>query len=214
LNDAEVADMVSSLEEKCCGDPENPPQNPKYVTAPVPTLLPEKGNVRGGPWGLVRSAATAAQALRGGVEGGSEGRPLEGIMVQLRGTQSNITTTVYTDESGRFEFPKLRAGSYTLRSARAPKFRPYHRNAVAIGNGAARLDDIVLERVSNGEFVPATLDIEAQLAGAELVWNLDGTAQEKRTFSYGCGSGCHTYRPILRNRFGAAGLAATGPHKT
>ena len=60
----------------------------------MPTVEPEKGNVRGGAWGYVRSAGGAAQALRGGVEGASEGRPLEGIMVQLRGTQSNITTTV------------------------------------------------------------------------------------------------------------------------
>jgi mono/diheme cytochrome c family protein len=208
LNDSDVADIVSFLREKCCWDPDNPPQNPKYVAAPVPTLLPEKGNVRGGPWGLVRSAATSAQALRGGVEGGSEGRPLEGIMVQLRGTQSNITTTVYTDESGRFEFPKLQAGSYTLRIARALEFKPYQRNAVAIADGAAKLDDIVLERVSNGEFVTATLEIEAQLAGAELVWNLDGTALEKRTFSYGCGSGCHTYGQILRNRFDEDGWRA------
>ena len=65
-----------------------------------------------------------AAALRGGVEGVSQGRPLEGIMVQLRGDQSNITTTVYTDETGRFEFPKLYAGSYTLRIARALEFHP------------------------------------------------------------------------------------------
>jgi virginiamycin B lyase len=208
LNDADVADIVSFLREKCCWDPDNPPRNPNYVAAPVPTLLPEKGNVRGGPWGLVRSAATTAQALRGGVEGGSEGRPLEGIMVQLRGTQSNITSTVYTDQSGRFEFPKLQAGSYTLRIARALEFKPHQKNAVAITDGATKLDDIVLERVSNGEFVPATFEIEAQLAGAELVWNLDGTAQEKRTFSYGCGSGCHTYGQILRNRFDEAGWRA------
>lgn len=209
LNDADIADIVSFLREKCCWDPENPPPNPRYVAAPKLTLDPAKGNLRGGPWGFVRSASGApATALRGGVEGIAEGRPLEGIMVQLRGDQSNITTTVYTDETGRFEFPKIHAGSYTLRIARALEFQPYQRNGVALGDTAAKLDDIVLRRVSNGEFVPATFEIEAQLAGAELVANLDGTAQEKRTFSYGCGSGCHTYGQILRNRFDEAGWRA------
>ena len=202
LSDADVADVVSFVREKCCWDPENPPPNPQYHASPVPTLEPENGNVRGGPWGFVRSAGGApARAVRGGVEGVSEGRPLEGIMVQLRGQQSNITTTVYTDEKGRFEFPKLRAGPYTLRIVRALEFRPYQRLSVAIDGSASRLEDIALERVTSGEFVPANWDIAAQLAGAEMVWNLDGTAQEKRTFSYGCGSGCHTYGQILRNRF-------------
>jgi hypothetical protein len=188
LNDADVADIVS-LPRNAAGILTFAAQSELCRAG---ARLGGRGNVRGGPWGLVRSAATTAQALRGGVEGGSEGRPLEGIMVQLRGTSSNITTTVYTDASGRFEFPKLQAGSYTLRIARALEFKPYQRNAVAIADGASKLEDIVLERESSGEFVPATFEIEAQLAGAELVWNLDGTAQEKRTFSYGCGSGCHT----------------------
>jgi virginiamycin B lyase len=201
LNDADVADIVSFVREKCCWDPENPPPNPQYHASPVPTLEAEKGNVRGGPWGFVRSAGgVTATAIRGGVQAVSQPTPLEGIMVQLHGQKSNITTTVYSDENGRFEFPKLHAGPYTLRIARALEFRPYQKLSVPI-SGPSKLDDIILERVSNGEFVPANWDISAQLSGAEVVGNLDGTAQEKRTFSYGCGSGCHTYGQILRNRF-------------
>jgi len=186
LTEADIADLVSFVRDKCCWDPENPPLNPQYRAQPVATLEPGKSNLRGGPWGLVRSI---------------KGAPLEGIMVQLRGAQSNITTTVYSDEAGRFEFPKLLPGAYSLRIARALEFKPYLRPSVAIAGAAPRLDDIVLEPVTRGEFVPANWDIAAQLAGAELVWNLDGTAQEKRTFSYACGSGCHTYGQILRNRF-------------
>src|SRR3954470_22535198 len=37
LSDADVADIVSFVRDKCCWDPEAPPRNPKYVAAPVPT---------------------------------------------------------------------------------------------------------------------------------------------------------------------------------
>jgi mono/diheme cytochrome c family protein len=68
LGEADIADLVSFLREKCCWDPENPPLNPRYQTAPVPTVVAEQGNVRGGPWGIVRSVGgLAAKAVRGGV---------------------------------------------------------------------------------------------------------------------------------------------------
>jgi hypothetical protein len=56
--------------------------------------------------------------------------------------------------------------------------------------GATKLDDIALERVANSDLLPATQEIESQMGGAELVWNLAGTAEEKRAFR-GCASGCH-----------------------
>ena len=171
--------------------------------------MPGKGNRARRPVGLRALGRRGRRRRSAAASQGSTGAtPLEGIMVQLRGDNSNITTTVYTDETGRFEFPKLRAGSYTLRIVRALEFKPYQQAALAIAAARRKLDDIVLEPVSSGEFVPANWDIAAQLAGAELVWNLDGTAQEKRTFSYGCGSGCHTYGQILRNRFDERELAA------
>src|SRR5204863_98258 len=83
---------------------------------------------------------------------------------QLQGLKSNITTTVYTDENGRFEFPKLLAGSYLLRIVRALEFKPYLKPSVQLDGTSAKLDDIILEPVSNGEFVPANWDIAAQLA--------------------------------------------------
>ena len=201
LSDTDVADLVAFVRDKCCWDPENPPPNPQYHAAPVPTLEPGKDNVRGGPWGFVRSQAAPSRSVRTADQGAAVSTPLEGIMVQLRGTQSNITTTVYSDDTGRFEFPKLKPGTYSLRIARALEFKPFYKASITIDGAAPKLDDIVLERVSAGEFVPPNWDTAAQLSGAELVWNVDGTAEEKRTFSYACGSGCHTYGQILRNRF-------------
>ncbi|MGH9784058.1 MAG: carboxypeptidase-like regulatory domain-containing protein, partial [Terriglobia bacterium] len=71
----------------------------------------------GGSWGLVRSA---------------KGIPLEGIGVQVIAPQTGIRTTVYTNEDGRYEFPKLEAGTYTLRVARPREYRPYQRDSVQI----------------------------------------------------------------------------------
>src|SRR5579864_7961797 len=57
----------------------------------------------------------------GGVYGSvknSQGSPAEGMMVQLISAKNSIRTTVYTNELGEYEFPKLEAGDYTLRIAR------------------------------------------------------------------------------------------------
>jgi hypothetical protein len=47
------------------------------------------------------------------------------------------------------------------------------REAVTI-NGANELEDIVLERVSESEFLPPTPDILTQLSDAEWLYNLAG----------------------------------------
>src|SRR5581483_5688764 len=57
----------------------------------------------------------------GGVKGvvkTSKGQPIDGLMVQLISDKTSIRTTVYTNELGQFEFPKLETGYYTLRLAR------------------------------------------------------------------------------------------------
>ncbi len=94
----------------------------------------------GGPRGVVRSAA---------------GVPLEGIMVQLISHKNAIRTTVYSNEGGSYEFPRLESGSYTLRIARPLEYRPYVRDSVQI-DGATSLEDIVLERVIDSEVLPPT----------------------------------------------------------
>ena len=68
-------------------------------------------------------------------------------MVQLIAKKSAIRTTVYTDADGRYEFPKLDAGAYTLRIAQPREFQPYVKENVAI-SGQTQLDDIMLARVT------------------------------------------------------------------
>jgi len=106
---------------------------------------------------------------------------------------------VYTNEDGHYEFPKMQAGAYTLRIPTPREFQPYRIDSVQI-DGAAKLDDIVLERVSASDGLPATPEMETQLSGAELLWNVPGTGEEKAIFQKNC-SACHSWQQVFRNRY-------------
>jgi streptogramin lyase/mono/diheme cytochrome c family protein len=184
LKDADVADIMAYLHNGCCYEEINPPKNPWYrASAENSPQVPERGNLRGGPTGLVRA----------------DSGPMEGIQVQLIAANA-VRTTVTTNRDGRYEFPKLLPGSYTLRIARPLQFQPLERNNVQVADGA-KFDDIVLQRVSNTDLLPPTEEVLAQLSGVELLWNIPGTAEEKQTFSRMCGEGCHGYDQIMRNHY-------------
>src|SRR5271170_7113430 len=141
-------------------------------------------NLLGGPRGVVKS---------------SKGNLIEGIMVQLIATKNAIRTTVYTNADGRYEFPKLESGKYTLRIARPLEFNPYVKDVVDI-NGATQLDDIVLSRITTGELLPPLPEIAAQLSGSEWLLSLSGTGEEKKLLTKNCNF-CHSYQQIFRNRY-------------
>src|ERR1700693_3318453 len=89
--------------------------------AGLPSVHAQDGNkLLGGPRGMVKSA---------------KGDLLEGIMVQLIAGKNAIRTTVYSNAEGRYEFPKLDAGTYTLRIARPLECRPFVKEA-GESNGA------------------------------------------------------------------------------
>src|SRR6266851_4033118 len=73
-----------------------------------------QGRLLGGPKGVVKSA---------------KGDLLEGMMVQLIAQKTAIRTTVYSNADGRYEFPKLEPGTYTLRIARPLEFNPYSKES-------------------------------------------------------------------------------------
>jgi len=182
LSDADIADLVAYFHSgKCCVEGENPPANPFYRAEankwPVPSGL------TGGAIGAVRI---------------NSGDSPEGVGVQLV-APNGVRTTVYTDGGGKFEFPKMQAGSYTLRIATPVPFKPYRRDSVSI-DGATKLEDIVLERVAASDNLPASQALESQLSGAEILWNLPGTAEEKATLQKNC-SGCHSWQQIFRSRY-------------
>jgi len=183
LADADVADVVSYLHsDKCCVEGERLPANPWYRAETNKWQV--QNDLSGGAGGVVRVAS---------------GDSPEGIMVQLI-APNGVRTTVYTSEDGKFEFPKMQAGAYTLRIANALEFKPYRRDAVNI-DGATKLDEIVLERISKTRALPPTPEVEAQMSGEEILWNLPGTMEEKEALHNTCALGCHSFQQIFKNRY-------------
>ena len=186
LLDRDVADLVSYLRGgACCRGEQHPAANPWYRASTQ--KWPVQSGLSGGARGVVRTA---------------KGELNEGLAVQLI-APNNVRTTVFTNYKGIFEFPAMQTGPYTLRIPTPREFKPYRRDSVRI-DGATKLDDIVVESASDPltETLPATREIESQLSGVELLWNLPGTAKEKDAFRKGCGSsGCHSYQQILKNRY-------------
>ena len=193
LKEADFADLLAYLRsDTCCFESENPPPNPRYRGAQAAPAQNTGRSLLGGPRGVVQL---------------NEGAPLEGIAVQLISSKTAIRTTVYSDQGGRYEFPMLEPGTYTLRIARPLQFKPYVKESVHI-DGPSKLGEIVLERVSDTEFLPSTPEIVAQLSGVEWLMNLPGTAQEKKVLSIQC-THCHAYQQIFRNRYDEASWRVT-----
>lgn len=152
---------------------------------------------------VAASGANERGALLGGARGtvhDSHGATLEGIGVQLISAKTAIRTTVYTNAEGKYEFPVMESGEYTLRIPLPREYQPYVKEGMRI-EGAGTLADIVLTRISNTEFVPPTPETLSQLTGSEWMLNLAGTGEQKRVFTLTCGFGCHSYQQIFRNRF-------------
>src|SRR5262245_50541856 len=151
----------------------------------APAALAQGGHkLLGGPRGIVKS---------------SKGDLLEGMMVQLIAHKNAVRTTVYSDALGHYEFPKLDAGTYTLRIAQPRDFRPYVKEKVEI-KGANELDEIVLTRITTGELLPNTPEIAAQMTGSERLMSLSGTGDEKKLLTVNC-NWCHSYQQIFRNKY-------------
>jgi len=183
LSNSDVADVVSYLHSaKCCVEGEHLPANPWYRSETSKWTV--QSGLSGGATGTVRVAS---------------GDSPEGVMVQLI-APNGVRTTVYTNEEGKYEFPKMQAGAYLLRIANPLEFKPYRRDSVHI-DGPTKLEDIVLERMVKTRSLPATPEVEAQLSGEEILWNLPGTVEEKEALHNTCALGCHSFQQIFKNRY-------------
>ena len=136
MSDSDVADLVAYLRSgKCCVEGENPPANPWYRSET--NKWPVQSGLTGGATGVVRI---------------NSGDSPEGVGVQLI-APNGVRTTVYTNADGKFEFPKMQAGLYTLRIPSPVPFKSYCRDSVRI-DGATKIEDIVLERVADSDNLP------------------------------------------------------------
>src|SRR4029077_15430923 len=144
-------------------------------------------------------AAPTTSALSGTVKS-SDGKPLEGIGVSARAKSETFTTTVYTDESGRYSFPLMNGGQYKV-WAQAVGFDT-SRTEAGLADGAKKQVDLTLATLA---------DFHKQLSGTEWAASLpENTPDDRRmktVFVNNC-SGCHQVSFLLQNRFDAAGWSA------
>ena len=144
-------------------------------------------------------SASMAGALSGTVKS-SDGKPLEGVGVSVRGVSQTFTTTVYTDESGRYFFPPISSGQYKV-WAQAVGFETSKADA-SLSDAAKKQVDLTLASLR---------DFHKQLSGTEWAASLpEDTPDDRRmktVFINNC-SGCHQVSFLLQNRFDAAGWGA------
>jgi hypothetical protein len=143
-------------------------------------------------------AAEAADALLRGAIASSTGEKLGGVTVSAKAAGQTITTTVFTDETGKYYFPPLPTGTYrvwaqTLSFATAKS---------EVDLGANRRQDFTL--------VPLK-DFVQQLPGDLVLASLpDATPEDRRMkalVANNC-AGCHTPSFTLQHRFDEAGWTA------
>ena len=58
--------------------------------------------------------AQSAGVLLAGTIADAAGEPMEGVVVSVRASGSNLTTSVYTDADGDYVFPGMAPGTYRL----------------------------------------------------------------------------------------------------
>ncbi|HEY0098151.1 MAG TPA: carboxypeptidase-like regulatory domain-containing protein, partial [Pyrinomonadaceae bacterium] len=105
-------------------------------------------------------AVASAQEFRGSLSGNvsdPNGAILPGATVELRNVETNVATTVVTNEDGGFSFPLLQPGMYTL-SVTSQGFTTARREGIEIR---------VADRL--------TLDVQMQTGVAETVNVVDST---------------------------------------
>ena len=142
---------------------------------------------------LASVGAQAQTALTGIVSSGEEGA-MGGVLVSIKKEGSTITTTVVTDEQGRYAIPaaRMEPGKYTL-AIRAIGYRLDGPKTVDVPAGSAANADLKLGKVKS--LVP-------QLSNGEWLLSLPG-ADRQKAFLTMC-VGCHTLQRVMTSQHDAA----------
>ena len=135
--------------------------------------------------------AQSAAALSGQVTSSDEG-PMEGVLVSARRDGSSITTTVVSDDKGRYAFPaaRMEPGRYTI-AIRAVGYKLDGPKSVDLQAGATA--DLQLSKSKN---------LAAQLSNGEWLGSLPG-ADKQKAFLTQC-VGCHTLQRVVSSTHDAA----------
>jgi virginiamycin B lyase len=129
-------------------------------------------------------------ALTGQVMSAEEGA-MEGVLVSVKKLDSTITTTVVSDEHGRYRFPaaRLQPGRYALR-IRAVGYDLDAAREVEVTKGGTDTADLNLVKAR---------DLASQLSNSEWLASFPGTEQQKASIR-NC-THCHTLERVARSRF-------------
>jgi virginiamycin B lyase len=143
--------------------------------------------------GLLSSGAQAQMALTGLVSSSEEGA-MEGVLVSAKKEGSTITTTVVTDEQGRYGFPSARMepGKYII-SIRAIGYKLDGGKSIDVPAGNAGRADLKLGKVKS---------LAPQLSSGEWLNSLPA-ADKQKAFLTMC-VGCHTLQRVLTSSHDAA----------
>jgi streptogramin lyase len=147
------------------------------------------------------SVSTHAQAVQrkgaSGIAGtarNAAGKPLEGVVVSAKATDSTITTSVFTDENGAYVFPFLPAGVYRVW-------------AQAVGFATAKASLSVGDGLAERAFTLKTLDdFTQQLSGSDWMNALPEDSREDRRLKAIVAANCmecHSVALAFQNRLDA-----------
>src|SRR5262245_37971943 len=137
-----------------------------------------------------QAQTTQTEPLTGVVTSEGEGT-MEGVLVSAQAVGSPITTTVVTDEQGRYRFPagRLVPGRHQIR-IRAVGYDLSQPIELEIAADRGATADLKLVK---------TKDLAAQLTNAEWLVSVPGT-QRERAMLQNCVN-CHTLERFMRTRY-------------
>lgn len=158
------------------------------ATAVLATAWPSEG----------RDGSKTGVMLTGTVTS-APGEKMAGVTISARRSGQTITTSVFTDQQGKYYFPPMELGSYSIWA-----------QAVGWERRADRID--VKDAIQKRDFVlKPTEDFFAQLSGDQMIAALpEDTPAHRRMKAVliGVCTECHSASMILPNRFDEAGWNA------
>jgi virginiamycin B lyase len=146
------------------------------------------------------AASQTAATLAGTVSSAEEGM-MEGVLVSARKDGSTITTTVVSDNEGRYSFPaeRLDPGHYGL-SIRAVGYDLTGPKSVDLEAGKSAAADLNLVK---------TKRLAAQLSNAEWIASAPGTDRQRALLT-NC-VGCHTVQRVFMSTHDSAEFMGAAP---